>query len=86
MYKYIMAVLVLLIVAEFSYIAGMFNPMLSSTNNDAVLAVCEQSRLVNSGEWEEACGIAQDNTNTEFLCEARDNNPGTRCWVENKEY
>lgn len=75
----------IVIVALYSYLAGMFNPALVSTNHDAVFAVCSQSRLVDSGEWEAACGMAQDESDTEFICEANNNNPSTHCWVTTKE-
>lgn len=85
MYKAIMFVLVVACVALYSYIAGTMTPMLMSTNNDAVYAVCNQSRLEHSGDMEKACGIAQDSSDTEFTCEYNNNNPSTICRVENKE-
>lgn len=47
-----------------------------------VYAVCEDAHLKVDGVGEQACGDAQDKTNTEFLC----TNPSEQaaCWVEIK--
>lgn len=50
--------------------------------NDTVKAICDYSRSVISGEAEEACGIAQDRSQTEYICTSV--NPTADCWVEDK--
>lgn len=82
MFKYIFGGLLVLVAIEFAFIAGMYNPI----ENNAVATVydiCSYSRTVQSGEWEEACGMAQDSSNTEFLCSSIKDN--AHCWVESKE-
>lgn len=50
-----------------------------SSNEDGVKRICDFSRTVDDGQWEELCGRAQDFTGTEYLC-----NPNVvpECWVE----
>lgn len=82
MFKYIFGGLLVITLCEVAYIAGMYNPM----ENKAVAAVydiCSHSRTVLSGEWEEACGMAQDASSTEFLCNGI--TITATCWVESKE-
>lgn len=50
----------------------------------AVYAVCNDSRLVNNGGLETACGDAQQASTSEFLCDQNNNDPATHCWVELK--
>lgn len=45
-----------------------------------VKATCDYSRTVVSGYYEELCGRLQDQTNTEYICNAT----VTDCWVESK--
>ena len=47
-----------------------------------VQSVCDYSREVNSGKWEEACRNVQEGSNTEYLC--KNYQDGTFCWVEKK--
>ena len=82
MFKYIFGGLLVLTAIEFAYIAGMYNPM-ENKAQAAVMDICNYSRTVQSGEWEEACGMAQDSSNTEFLCS--DTTITATCWVEVKE-
>lgn len=49
-----------------------------------VYTVCNNSRQELDSEAEQACGDAQDATNTEFLCEANNMLPTTHCWLEVK--
>lgn len=44
--------------------------------------ICDYSRSVVSGEWEEACGMAQDTAEAEYICDSV--NPTADCWVEDK--
>lgn len=48
-----------------------------------VKAICDHSRVIMDGEAENACGIAQDTTNTEYLC--RSYSTTVDCWVEDKQ-
>lgn len=52
----------------------------SNRLKDAVKAVCDYAHNQTNGETEEACGRAQDASNTEYLCDKNGNN----CWVEVK--
>lgn len=72
----------MLVAMELAFIVGMYHPIQDNAHA-AVYDVCSYSRTVNSGDWEEACGMAQDSTETEFICESIKSN--ARCWVENKE-
>jgi hypothetical protein len=45
-----------------------------------VQTICDKAHNEVSGQSEQACGDAQDRTNTEYLC----NQTGTSCWVEEK--
>lgn len=53
-----------------------------AAKRDYVYQLCNDARQELSGASEEACGQAQDSTNTEFLCEANNMSPSTYCWVE----
>lgn len=50
--------------------------------NKTVKAVCDYSRSIISGEAEEACGIAQDQSNTEYICSSYA--VDAVCWIEDK--
>lgn len=55
-----------------------------------VEAVCDYSRDRVSGELEEACGIAQDTSNTVYRCPkgkdgANYSAPTSQCWVEDRQ-
>lgn len=50
--------------------------------NDTVKAICDYSRSVISDEAEEACGIAQDESQTEYICSSYA--VDTACWIEDK--
>ncbi len=52
----------------------------SITTERTVQAVCDYSRSISSEHAEKACGIAQDTSNTEYLC----NQSASTCWVETK--
>lgn len=45
-----------------------------------VEAVCDYSHNIDSGEWEDACGKAQDSINAEYIC----NKGLTECQAELK--
>lgn len=45
-----------------------------------VNAVCDYSHNIDSGEWEDACGKAQDSINAEYIC----NKGLTQCQAELK--
>ena len=47
-----------------------------------VKEVCDYSRGIHSGKWEEACGNLQDATNPKYSC--KNYNDGTFCIVEEK--
>lgn len=47
---------------------------------DTVQAVCDYSRGIDSGEAEEACGIALDTSNTDYRCPSYDA-PTQQCVV-----
>ena len=49
-----------------SYLIGTLEPRVIATDNHAVQAICEYSASVRSGEWEEACGLAQDVSNIPY--------------------
>lgn len=49
-----------------------------------VYDICHRARLHNDHETEQQCGDAQDKERVEYLCEHADNNPSTRCWIEEK--
>jgi glycerol uptake facilitator-like aquaporin len=44
--------------------------------------ICDYSRSVVSGEWEEACGMAQDTAGVEYICSSFD--PSADCYVKDK--
>lgn len=48
-----------------------------------VLAVCNDSRLVNDGAKEEKCGDLQDLYNYEYLCDGIE--ASSSCWVEKND-
>lgn len=54
-----------------------------TTTKQLVYDVCNESRLSASIN-ETQCGDMQDETNTEFLCEANNTSPTNYCWVEVK--
>ena len=56
------AIKILLIadLALMAFIAGTFRPQVVVTDDRAIEAICSYSRTVVSGEWEEACALAQD--------------------------
>jgi hypothetical protein len=80
------AIILLAVVAAFiwGYNVSSLTPRIYTTDNDAVKSVCDYSHnyqgIKGAGEWEQACGLAQDATNTEYLCDKT----LTTCWVENK--
>lgn len=45
---------------------------------DTTYKVCNTSHMIIDGEWERACGLVQDASDTEFLCD------DTKCWAEAK--
>lgn len=49
---------------------------------NTVYQVCQHTRM--TPEIEESCGIAMDNSKTEYLCTQNNNLPTNRCWVEDK--
>jgi hypothetical protein len=49
---------------------------------ELVYDVCSYSRGVQSGDWEEACGKAQDAARATYRCETHDTD--SHCWVEKK--
>lgn len=51
--------------------------------NETVKAICDWSRDMQSGAAEEACGIAQDKSMTEYMCPSYDA-PNIKCWIEDK--
>ena len=53
---------------------------LGTSKHEYVQTVCDIAHDEYSGESEQKCGDAQDQTNTEYLC----NHSGTTCWVEDK--
>lgn len=57
---------------------------LSTYQKDYVYAICNNSRL-GYGATEEECAQAQDETNTEFMCSARNSLYTNYCWVEKKQ-
>lgn len=80
--KGFIVVALILAVGIWAYNFGTMNPRVVSTNNTVVKSICDYSRTVHSGDWEEACGMAQDNSSTEYRC---DSTAATaRCWVEEK--
>ena len=51
--------------------------------NYTVKSICDWSRSVQSRDAEKACGIAQDKSQTEYLCPSY-NAPNNKCWIEDK--
>lgn len=56
--------------------------MQEGKTNRTVKSVCDYARGHDDGESEEACGIAQDQSSTEYVCDSR--NIDAHCWVERK--
>lgn len=54
-----------------------------TTAKQLVYSVCNESRI-SATINETQCGDMQDETNTEFLCEANNTSPINYCWVEVK--
>lgn len=48
----------------------------------AVYNVCEYTRTADMDK--QACGVAQDSTDTQFLCAYNNNLANNYCWVEKK--
>jgi len=49
-----------------------------------VFELCNYSRLSINDNTEELCGSLQDKTNTEYICEQKNQSPVNHCWVEDK--
>ena len=56
------------------YNIGTLEPRVMSSNHDAVQAVCDYAHNHTSGASEEACGIAQDKTHTQYTCDINGDN------------
>lgn len=63
-------VLFVLLLIEVAYIAGSLTPMLMDKSQPLAQKICDYSNGVKEypNDWEEACGMAQDVTNTEYTC------------------
>lgn len=75
-YIIITAVLAVVVVNQFLDA----NKDLAQSKAEYAYTICNQAHNEVSGSSEEACGRAQDQTNTEFLCDHTGNN----CWIESK--
>ncbi len=66
------------------FLDGHYNEaaILQFSKHNGVYSVCNAARQQHDAASELRCGELQDMTNTEFLCEANNNLPSTRCWVE----
>jgi len=60
------------------------NTDLSDKVKSTVYTVCDYSRQVNSGQAEQACGLAQDAGQAKYLCRDRNSSKDNKCWVELK--
>lgn len=83
--KFILLAIMLYVVgATMFHAVGMYKEADRERKGAEVLAVCNSSRMRVDRHAEASCGQLQDHYGFEFLCEANDNKPTTKCWVEDK--
>lgn len=78
--RFIIELLVVIGLMIWAYVFGAY----SGPRTDGltvVESICGYSRTVQSGEWEDACGVAQDSINAEYICDKEVH----RCWAELKK-
>lgn len=79
MFKYLVFVLVVCSVGIWAYFFGELDGR-RTDGLTVVEAVCDYSHNVDSGAWEDACGLAQDSINAEYICDSK----GITCQAEMK--
>lgn len=72
--------LVVLLLVAFGFIMIQVGKQEQIKQQHQAFNVCLAAHAEVSGASENACGLAQDRTHTEFLC----NNNGQYCWLEVK--
>lgn len=70
------------IVALLSAVIALYVAYTGTQRQYATQQVCDRSHSVISGRLEEACTIAQESNDTEYLCNSY--RPDAFCWVELK--
>lgn len=55
------------------------------TEKEQVYKACNEARQEINMFSENYCGALQDEYSLKFVCESRDNNPNTKCKVEEKK-
>ena len=55
------------------------------TEKEQVYSACNEARQEINMFTENYCGALQDEYKLKFVCESRDNNPNTKCKVEEKK-
>lgn len=74
------AVMTIIVILAIGMVGNMDKKDAQTLQARDVYNVCMQAHNQANGLSEQACGNAQDETGTEFLC----NNNNTQCWVEVK--
>lgn len=61
-------ILIVMVAGVWAYLAGTLTPQVYNDNGNVVQAICNYSHSITSGDWEDACGLAQNVSGEQYQC------------------